>query len=146
MADSLAQPRARAFWWPDGRLIGYTYQDRRGDTTIRELPWGEYSPCPTHLGIAGLDGAECYLSDPLNCYHSHLFVSPDGQWVCGEGTDGFSFAEVEELKNLLVMHLAEGDRWDWAWALKQFHANRDELVAQRQRHVGFATRQQVNGS
>jgi hypothetical protein len=80
------------FWWSDPDLIGYTYQDRRGDRTIEKRPWGEYSPCPTRLGVARVrDGKEIYLSEPLNCYHSHLFVSPDGKWVCGEGTDGHSF-------------------------------------------------------
>jgi len=80
------------FWWPGGQHVGYTYQDRRGDETLYRLPWCEYAPVATRLGIAGLDGTERYLSDPLNCYHSHIFVSPDGQWVCGEGTDGHSFA------------------------------------------------------
>jgi len=80
------------FWWPGGRHIGYTYQDRRGDPTLYERPWCEYAPVATRLGIADLDGREVYLSDPLNCYHSHLFVSPQGDWVCGEGTDGHSFA------------------------------------------------------
>jgi len=80
------------FWWPGGRHIGYTYQDRRGDPTFYERPWCEYAPVATRLGIADLDGREIYLSDPLNSYHSHLFVSPDGKWVCGEGTDGHSFA------------------------------------------------------
>ncbi len=80
------------FWWPGGQHIGYTDQDRRGDPTFYERPWCEYAPVATRLGIAALDGREVYLSDPLNCYHSHLFVSPDGAWVCGEGTDGHSFA------------------------------------------------------
>jgi len=80
------------FWWSDADLIGYTCQDRRRDATIEKKPWGEYSPCPTRLGVASArDGKEVYLSEPLNCYHSHLFVSPDGTWVCGEGTDGHSF-------------------------------------------------------
>src|SRR5205085_3569120 len=35
-------------------------------------------------------------------------------------TDGYSFAEVEELKNLLIMHYMETDDWDWTWALDQF--------------------------
>lgn len=79
------------FWWSDPSLIGYTYQDRRGDTTIEDLPWSEYSPVATRLGIADLDGNEVYLSDPLNSYHSHLYVSRRGDYVCGEGTDGNSF-------------------------------------------------------
>lgn len=79
------------FWWPDGRFIGYKYQDRRGDETYYRLPWGEYSPRPTHFCLAKLSGEEVYQSDPLNHYHSHIFVSPDGSMLCGEGTDGHSF-------------------------------------------------------
>ncbi|MHB0935031.1 MAG: hypothetical protein ACYDCO_04775 [Armatimonadota bacterium] len=79
------------FWWPDGQLIGYKYQDRRNDPTVTELPWAEYSPEPTRFGLADLSGREVYLSDPLNHYHTHLSPSPDGSMLCGEGTDGHSF-------------------------------------------------------
>ena len=75
------------FWWPTDGLIGYTFQDRRTDPTIHAKPWAEYSPIPTQLGLAGRDGNEVYLSDPLNCYHTHLYASRDGRWVSGEGTD-----------------------------------------------------------
>jgi hypothetical protein len=53
-------------------------------------------------------------------------------------TDGYSFAEIEELKNLLVMHFMDGGAWDWGWALKQFDINRNELSSRPNRHVGFA--------
>jgi hypothetical protein len=52
-------------------------------------------------------------------------------------TDGYSFAELEELKNLLVMHYMDSEQWDWDWALKQFDINRSELTGRPQRHVGF---------
>ncbi|MGL4553107.1 MAG: AAA family ATPase [Gemmataceae bacterium] len=52
-------------------------------------------------------------------------------------TDGFSFAEIEELKNLLVMHYMDAQRWDWAWTLRQFRTNRAELTAQPKKHHGF---------
>lgn len=52
-------------------------------------------------------------------------------------TDGYSFAEIEELKNLLVMHFMDADAWDWNWALKQFDINRHELNTRPRRHVGF---------
>ncbi len=52
-------------------------------------------------------------------------------------TDGYSFAEIEELKNLLVMHFMETGTWDWSWALKQFDINRHELNSRPRRHVGF---------
>lgn len=82
------------FWWPDGKYIGYTYQDRRNDSTLRRIPWAEYAPVPTHFGVARLDGEECYLSDPLNHYHSHLFISRDSNWAIGDGTDGHSFVYI----------------------------------------------------
>jgi len=53
-------------------------------------------------------------------------------------TEGYSFAEVEELKNLLVMNFMEANRWEWDWALKQFGINRQELSARPQRSVGFS--------
>jgi cell division protease FtsH len=52
-------------------------------------------------------------------------------------TDGRSFAEIEELKNLLVLHFMESAAWDWQWAVNQFSVNRRELVGQPDRHVGF---------
>jgi cell division protease FtsH len=54
-------------------------------------------------------------------------------------TDSFSFAEVEELKNLLILrHIDAGD-WDWNWAMNQFRLNRGELAGRRAHSVvGFA--------
>ncbi len=55
-------------------------------------------------------------------------------------TEGYSFAEVEELKNLLVMHFMDSSSWDWDWALKQFDINRAELSTRPQRSVGFGAK------
>jgi hypothetical protein len=52
-------------------------------------------------------------------------------------SDGYSFAEIEELKNLLIMHFMDSEVWDWSWALKQFDINRNELASRRTRQVGF---------
>lgn len=52
-------------------------------------------------------------------------------------TDGFSFAEVEELKNLLILGHLEGGGWDWGWAVDQFRNTRDGLPMRPR--VGFAT-------
>jgi cell division protease FtsH len=54
-------------------------------------------------------------------------------------TEGYSFAEIEELKNLLVMHYMDSSAWDWDWALKQFDINRHELATRPRRHVGFGS-------
>jgi hypothetical protein len=62
-----------------------------------------------------------------------------------ESTSGLSFAEVEELKNLLVMHFMESKAWDWGWALRQFEINRNELSARPQRHVGFGANHSARG-
>lgn len=91
------RPQARGeaitheFWWADANYIGYTYLDRRADPTVEDHHWAEYALADTRLGIADLSGQEVYLSDPLNSYHSHLYRSPDGKLVSGEGTDGHSF-------------------------------------------------------
>lgn len=79
------------FWWADANHIGYTYQDRRADPTVEDHHWAEYALADTRLGIADLNGQEVYLSDPLNSYHTHLYRSPDGTLVSGEGTDGHCF-------------------------------------------------------
>jgi len=53
-------------------------------------------------------------------------------------TEGYSFAEIEELKNLLVLHFIETERYDWDAALRQFKLNRQELSSAERRHVvGF---------
>jgi cell division protease FtsH len=54
-------------------------------------------------------------------------------------TDGFSFAEVEEVKNQLVLRYTETRQWDWRWAIEQYHANRQEVATfVNTRAVGFA--------
>jgi hypothetical protein len=52
-------------------------------------------------------------------------------------TAGLSFAEIEELKNLLILRHLEVGGWDWDWAMCQFQQNRAELTVQHQRRVGF---------
>jgi hypothetical protein len=79
------------WWWPDAMHMGYCYQDRRNDPKRQDIPWSEYSPAPTQIGACDLSGRVTYLSDPINCYHTHLYTSPDGRFVSGEGTDGHSF-------------------------------------------------------
>ena len=79
------------FWMPDGRHIGYKFQDRRSDLTFETLPWAEYAQADTRVGVAAPDGREVYLSDPICCYQGQLLVSPDGRWLCGDGTEGHSF-------------------------------------------------------
>ncbi len=52
-------------------------------------------------------------------------------------TDGLSFAEVEELRNLLIMRFTDAGQWDWSWAWRQFGDNREEFSSSRRRPVGF---------
>jgi cell division protease FtsH len=52
-------------------------------------------------------------------------------------TEGYSFAEIEELKNLLILHFMDSNTWDWDWALDQFDINRKELSRRQNRRVGF---------
>lgn len=52
-------------------------------------------------------------------------------------TDGLSFAEVEELKNLLILGHLERGGWDWDRAMDQFQQNRADLASESKRRVGF---------
>lgn len=60
-------------------------------------------------------------------------------------TDGFSFAEVEELKNLLILRHIDAGEWDWDWSMAQFRQNRQELAARLTRAVGFGLEPARNG-
>jgi cell division protease FtsH len=60
-------------------------------------------------------------------------------------TAGLSFAEIDELKNLLILRFTDAGEWDWDWALAQMEANRSELAAAG-RFVGFDPRVGTNGS
>jgi hypothetical protein len=60
-------------------------------------------------------------------------------------TDDYSFAEIEELKNLLILHFMDSGKWDWSWALHQFAVNRSELNAKKNRHLGFGRAMAANG-
>jgi hypothetical protein len=54
-----------------------------------------------------------------------------------DDTAGLSFAEIEELKNQLILGHLERGEWDWQWALEQFERNRSDLAAESKRRVGF---------
>src|SRR5262245_31952047 len=58
-------------------------------------------------------------------------------------TAGMSFAEIEELKNLLILgHLDDGV-WDWDRAMRQWKYNRHDLAGSRGRAIGFHCNGQV---
>jgi hypothetical protein len=52
-------------------------------------------------------------------------------------TDGFSFAELEEVKSLLILRFLESRQWDWDWACAQLSVNRTDLAGGNKRRVGF---------
>ncbi len=55
-----------------------------------------------------------------------------------EDSDGFSFAELDELRNLLIVDYLESGRWDWPVAMRTYRENRAELASGgKNRHVGF---------
>lgn len=61
-------------------------------------------------------------------------------------TAGFSFAEIEELKNLLILGHLEHGSWSWGWATNQFEQNRSDLEAESRRRVGFGIFESINGN
>ena len=52
-------------------------------------------------------------------------------------TDGLSFAEIEELKNLLVLSYVDAGGWDWPGARRRFEANRGDMVPPKPGPFGF---------
>jgi cell division protease FtsH len=53
-------------------------------------------------------------------------------------SDGFSFAELDELKNLLIVRYLETNDWNWEWAKQAYRENRSELATGgKSRLVGF---------
>lgn len=63
-----------------------------------------------------------------------------------ETTHAYSFAEIDELKNLLIMRFMDADSWNWDWALSQFALNRQEFNSgQFRRQVGFEPAPNGNG-
>jgi hypothetical protein len=69
-------------------------------------------------------------------WHEDILSNVDIEKMAAS-TDGYSFAEIEELKNLLIMHHMDTNSWDWNWALGQFEVNRQELAVRTRRRVGF---------
>ena len=51
-------------------------------------------------------------------------------------TDGFSFAELDELKKLLVLRYLDTEAWDWSWARHEFARRSDG--SRDQPRIGFA--------
>ena len=63
----------------------------------------------------------------VNRWHADIRAAVGEDRITAD-TDGLSFAEIEELKNLLVLRFIDANGWDWDWAREQFHANRDGLA------------------
>lgn len=52
-------------------------------------------------------------------------------------TDGWSFAEIDEMKNLLILRHLDTGAWDWDAARAQWEANRHDLSTGRPGRIGF---------
>ena len=60
-----------------------------------------------------------------------------------EKTEGQCFAEVEEIKKLLVMRFLDKRTWDWPWAWESFQNRMEETVPRRP--LGFIRTPGKNG-
>ena len=92
-----------------------------------------------HIGLpdAGLRGRL------VARWHTEIRAALDVSQVVST-TDGMSFAEIEEIKNLLILRFMDVNEWDWGWAMREFTMNRHDFAAQRRR-VGFGS-YQTNGA
>ncbi len=67
-------------------------------------------------------------------WHADITGSLDVDEVIAR-TEGLSFAEIEELKKLLVLRYLDAQKWDWDWAWNAFH--QDERREKPPRRFGF---------
>ena len=73
----------------------------------------------------------------VNRWHADIRTGVGADRMAAD-TDGLSFAEIEELKNLLVLRFLDASEWDWAWAQEHFRDNRSGLANRKaDRAFGF---------
>jgi hypothetical protein len=72
----------------------------------------------------------------LDRWHPDIRAGIDLDRAAG-ATGGWSFAEIDEMKNLLILRYLDTGTWDWDAARDQWEANRHDLDADRRRPVGF---------
>ncbi len=64
-----------------------------------------------------------------------------------DDSEGMSFAELDELKNLLIVDYLESNAWDWEKAKRTYRENRADLASGgKNRLVGFGLGASVNGN
>src|SRR5262245_199619 len=76
----------------------------------------------------------------LHRWHTEILAGIDVDHAVA-ATDGMSFPEIDELKNLLILGHLDGGGWSWDRAMEQWRINRHDLSNERGRAVGF----QCNG-
>lgn len=80
----------------------------------------------------------------LKRWHTDLQQGLDLEKIV-QSTEGSSFAEIEELKNLLIMHYMDKREWNWEWAIRQLEINRHGIEAHKQKRiVGFGPSKAIN--
>jgi len=67
-------------------------------------------------------------------WHEDLLAGVDVEAVVAD-TQGFSFAELEEAKKLLVIRYVDTRRWDWPWVRRAMLAR--HTAAEPKRPIGF---------
>ena len=68
-------------------------------------------------------------------WHDDIRQALDVQRVVAD-SEGLSFAEVEELKKLLVVHYIDTQTWDWGWAQNAFRLSGTDNTPKK---IGFGT-------
>lgn len=77
----------------------------------------------------------------LELWHSDIRQAIEIDRVVDE-TEGLSFADIEELKKLLVLRFLDTQKWDWSWTLRTFR--QDDRRGKPVRKVGFVDSRSVD--
>ena len=130
--------------------LGVRNREDFGPTSHHSTFLGELDGVDAHLGVVYLFTTNARLSDLdpaflrpgridqvvqfprpdatlrrrmiLEHWHEDIRQALDVEFIV-MATDGLSFAELTEVKKLLVLHFLDENKWDWDWAWKVFQAD-----------------------
>ena len=130
--------------------LGVRNREEYGPTSHHSTFLGELDGVDAHIGVVYIFTTNAQLSDldpaflrPGRIDQVVQFPRPDAElrrrmiqehWHADirqaldvefivTATDGLSFAELTELKKLLVLHFLDEKKWDWDWAWKIFQTD-----------------------
>jgi len=130
--------------------LGVRNREEYGSTSHHSTFLGELDGVDAHIGVVYIFTTNAQLSDLdpaflrpgridqvvqfprpdaelrrrmiLEHWHADIRQALDVEFIV-TASDGLSFAELTEIKKLLVLHFLDEKKWDWDWAWKVFQTD-----------------------